>query len=93
MPIKAQLVLPDNLRSTYLRSNFLDSGAVYNTNKPALTSALDANNHNITLKFELLDTVNRESVSLQKIVSLTIQNLVHNLLLKLRTGPAQVVIL
>ena len=74
MPIKAQLVLPDNLRSTYLRSNFLDSGAVYNTNKPALTSALDANNHKITLKFELLDTVNRESVALQKIVSLEISN-------------------
>ena len=74
MPIKAQLVLPDNLRSTYLRSNFLDSGAVYNTNKPALTSALDANNHTIRLKFELLDTVNRESVSLQKIVSLEISN-------------------
>ncbi len=74
MPIKAQLVLPDNLRSTYLRSNFLDSGAVYNTNKPALTSALDANNHTITLKFELLDTVNREPVALQKIVSLEISN-------------------
>ena len=74
MPIKVQLLLPDNLKSSYLRANFIESGSVYSTKKPSLNSAIDNNKHTLQFKFELTDNVTREPVALNKIVSLKISN-------------------
>ena len=79
MPIEVQVLLPDNLRSSYLRGDFVERGEVYSTDKVSADSSLyDAdtsyNQHDIVIGFKLVDTETREEVALSRIISLRLSN-------------------
>jgi len=74
MAIEVNLVLPDNLRSTFLRGDFVEQGQTYTTLLQSNNSARDNNRHTLTFGFELVDTDTREPVVLTRIKSLKISN-------------------
>lgn len=79
MATEVQIVLPDNLRSTYLRGDFVERGSTYSTDRVHPDSDLyDAdtryNQHSIVIGFKLVDTETREEVGLARVVSLKLSN-------------------
>jgi hypothetical protein len=68
MAIRAKIILPDNLESTFLRGELLERGAAYSSKPP------QANAHSLVLGFALEDTETREPVPLERVVSLKISN-------------------
>lgn len=79
MSIEVQVLLPDNLRSSYLRGDFVERGEVYSTDKVSVDSSLysvDAlyNQHDIVIGFKLVDTETREEVALSRIIALRLSN-------------------
>lgn len=74
MSIEVKLVLPDNLKSTFLKGDFIDGGQTYTTLVQSNVYARDNNRHNLTFGFELVDSDTRESVQLTRIKSLKISN-------------------
>ena len=79
MSIEVQILLPDNLRSNYLRGDFVDNGEIYSIDKMSTDSSLydgssDYNQHNIIIGFKLIDTETREEVPLSRITSLRLSN-------------------
>lgn len=79
MSIEVQVLLPDNLRSSYLRGDFVERGETYSTDKVSADSSLydtdtSYNQHDIVIGFKLVDTETREEVALSRIVSLRLSN-------------------
>ena len=74
MSIKAQLILPDNLRSTYLRGDFIDDGNLYFTGRINSDYTQDTNQSTLTFGFQLADVITRDAVALDSILQLEISN-------------------
>lgn len=74
MAIEVTLVLPDNLRSTFLRGDFVEQGQTYTTLLQSNNFLRDENRHTLTFGFDLVDTDTREAVPLTRIKSLKISN-------------------
>lgn len=74
MSIEVNLVLPDNLRSSFLRGEFIEQGQTYTTLLQNNNPARDLNRHTLSFGFELVDTETREPVALTRIKSLKISN-------------------
>jgi len=74
MAIEVNLVLPDNLKSTFLRGDFVERGQTYTTLIQDNNPKRDRNRHTLTFGFELVDTDTREPVPLTRIKSLKITN-------------------
>ena len=74
MSLDVTVILPNNLRSGYLQSEFLSAGLAYTTNKYSLDANLDRNRNQISLGFELRDKTTRDVVSLRRINTLYISN-------------------
>lgn len=74
MAIEVNLTLPDNLRSTFLRGEFIQQGHTYTTLLQSNNSARDKNRHTLTFGFELVDTETRQAVALTRVKSLKISN-------------------
>lgn len=74
MSIQVKLVLPDNLNSSFLRGEFIESGATYVVNPSNPNPARDRNSTTLSFGFSLVDTATRLPVALQQVVSLSISN-------------------
>ena len=79
MPIEVQILLPDNLRSSYLRGDFVERGQMYSVDKVSANSSLydtdtSYNQHDIIIGFKLVDTETREEVALSRIIALRLSN-------------------
>ncbi len=74
MSFDVTVILPNNLRSGYLQSEFIAAGLAYTTNKYSLDANLDRNRNQISLGFELRDKTTRDIVSLRRINTLYISN-------------------
>jgi hypothetical protein len=74
MAIEVNLVLPNNLKSTFLKGDFIDSGQTYTTLIQSDVYARDNNRHQLVFGFNLVDSDTREPVDLTRIKSLKISN-------------------
>jgi len=74
MAIKVQLVLPDNLRSTFLRGDFVNQGETYTTLIQSNNKERDKNRHTLSFGFKLVEDATREPVTITRIKSLKISN-------------------
>lgn len=74
MDLNVRIILPSNLRSGYLQSDFIASGLAYTSNKFSLDPDIDENKNEIKLKFELRDGQTREIVTLKRIKTLFLSN-------------------
>ena len=74
MALDVSVILPDNLKSGYLQSEFISSGLAYTTNKFSLDPDLNSNLNQLALGFELRDKATRELAALKRIKTLYISN-------------------
>lgn len=74
MALDVRIILPNNLRSGYLQSDFIASGLAYTTNKFSYDPDLNTNKNQIVLSFELRDTQTREIVQMKRIKTLYLSN-------------------
>lgn len=74
MDLNVRIILPSNLRSGYLQSDFIASGLAYTSNKFSLDPDINENENQIKLKFELRDGQTREKVTLKRIKTLFLSN-------------------
>lgn len=74
MALDVSVLLPNNLRSGYLQSEFISSGLAYTTNKYSTDPALNNNKNQLVIGFELRDKETREISPLKRIRTLYISN-------------------
>ncbi|MBS1722319.1 MAG: hypothetical protein JSS66_04845 [Armatimonadetes bacterium] len=79
MAIEVQILLPDNLGSSYLRADFVERGEIYsvdktNPNSAYYTSDTSYNQHSLIIGFKLVDTETREEVPLSRLSLLKLSN-------------------
>lgn len=74
MSIEVNLVLPNNLKSTFLKGDFIDGGQTYTTLVQSDVFVRDNNRHQLVFGFNLVDSDTREPVQLTRVKSLKISN-------------------
>lgn len=74
MPFDVTIILPDNLTSGYLQSEFINLGSSYSTNKFSQDPTLDNNKNTLTFGFEVRNNETRELSSLIRIKTLYLSN-------------------
>jgi hypothetical protein len=74
MAFDVKIILPNNLKSGFLKSEFIDNGNLYSTNAFSNDPNLDNNRNTLTFTFELRDKSTRQLVTLKRIQSLYISN-------------------
>ena len=74
MSLNIRVVLPPNLKNSFLQNEILNDGEVYFTGKSSLNPNLDNNRVSLTFGIELADTDLREPVNLKTINWLKLSN-------------------
>jgi len=74
MAFDVTIILPNNLRSGYLQSEFVASGLAYTTNKFSYDPSLDNNKNQISLGFQLRNKTTRDLTDLARIKTLYLSN-------------------
>ena len=74
MAFDVTIILPNNLRSGYLQSEFVASGLAYTTNKFSFDPSLDTNRNQISLGFQLRNKTTRDLTTLARIKTLSLSN-------------------
>lgn len=74
MAFDVSVILPNNLRSGYLQSEFVASGIAYTTNKYSKDPNLDNNRNQLKLGFQLRDKNTRLLVDLIRVSALYVSN-------------------
>ena len=74
MTFDVTIILPNNLRSGYLQSEFVASGLAYTTNKFSFDPSLDTNRNQISLGFQLRNKTTRDLTTLARIKTLSLSN-------------------
>ena len=60
MPYNVTIILPNNLTSGYLQSEFINLGQPYTNNSYSKDPTLDNNKNTLTFSFEVRDSGTRE---------------------------------
>ena len=74
MAFDVSVILPNNLRSGYLQSEFVASGIAYTTNQYSKDPNLDNNRNQLKLGFQLRDKNTRLLVDLIRVNALYVSN-------------------
>lgn len=74
MAFDVTIILPNNLRSGYLQSEFVASGLAYTTNNFSYDPSLDSNKNQISLGFQLRNKTTRDLTDLARIKTLYLSN-------------------
>ena len=74
MPYNVSIILPNNLTSGYLQSEFINLGQPYSSNSYSKDPTLDNNKNTLTFSFEVRDSGTRELTYLRRIKTLYISN-------------------
>ena len=74
MPYNVSIILPNNLTSGYLQSEFINLGQPYSSNSYSKDPTLDDNQNTLTFSFEVRDSGTRELTYLRRIKTLYLSN-------------------
>ena len=74
MPYNVSIILPNNLTSGYLQSEFINLGEPYSSNSYSKDPTLDNNKNTLTFSFEVRDSGTRELTYLRRIKTLYLSN-------------------
>ena len=74
MPYNVSVILPDNLTSGYLQSEFINSGQTYTNNSYSKDPNLDNNRNTLIFGFEVRDSATRQLVNPRRIKVLYLSN-------------------
>ena len=74
MPYNVSIILPNNLTSGYLQSEFINLGQPYSSNSYSKDPTLDNNRNTLTFSFEVRDSGTRELTYLRRIKTLYLSN-------------------
>ena len=74
MPYNVTIILPNNLTSGYLQSEFINLGQPYTSNSYSKDPTLDNNKNTLTFSFEVRDSGTRELTYLRRIKTLYLSN-------------------
>ena len=74
MPYNVSVILPDNLTSGYLQSEFINSGQTYTNNSYSKDPNLDNNRNTLIFGFEVRDSASRQIVNPRRIKVLYLSN-------------------
>ena len=74
MPYNVSIILPNNLTSGYLQSEFINLGQPYTSNSYSKDPSLDNNKNTLTFSFEVRDSGTREITYLRRIKTLYLSN-------------------
>ena len=74
MPYNVSIILPNNLTSGYLQSEFINLGQPYSSNSYSKDPTLDSNKNTLTFSFEVRDSGTRELTYLRRIKTLYLSN-------------------
>ena len=74
MPFDVTIILPSNLSSGYLQSEFINSGDTYTSNKYSKDPSLDNNKNTLTFTFEVRDKATRSLSTFTRIKALYLSN-------------------
>ena len=74
MPYNVSVILPDNLSSGYLQSEFINSGQTYTNNSYSKDPNLDNNRNTLIFGFEVRDSASRQIVNPRRIKVLYLSN-------------------
>ena len=74
MPYNVSIILPNNLTSGYLQSEFINLGQPYTSNSYSKDPTLDNNRNTLTFSFEVRDSGTRELTYLRRIKTLYLSN-------------------
>ena len=74
MPFDVTIILPSNLSSGYLQSEFINSGDTYTSNKYSKDPSLDNNKNTLTFSFEVRDKATRSLSTFTRIKALYLSN-------------------
>jgi len=74
VPFDVTIILPSNLSSGYLQSEFINSGDTYTSNKYSKDPSLDNNKNTLTFSFEVRDKATRSLSTFTRIKALYLSN-------------------
>jgi hypothetical protein len=74
VPYNVSIILPNNLTSGYLQSEFINLGEPYSSNSYSKDPTLDNNKNTLTFSFEVRDSGTRELTYLRRIKTLYLSN-------------------
>jgi len=74
VPYNVTIILPNNLTSGYLQSEFINLGQPYTSNSYSKDPTLDNNRNTLTFSFEVRDSGTRELTYLRRIKTLYLSN-------------------
>jgi hypothetical protein len=74
VPYNVSVILPDNLSSGYLQSEFINSGQTYTNNSYSKDPNLDNNRNTLIFGFEVRDSASRQIVNPRRIKVLYLSN-------------------
>jgi hypothetical protein len=74
VPYNVSIILPNNLTSGYLQSEFINLGQPYSSNSYSKDPTLDDNQNTLTFSFEVRDSGTRELTYLRRIKTLYLSN-------------------
>ena len=74
MPYNVSIILPNNLTSGYLQSEFINLGEPYSSNLYSKDPTLDNNKNTLTFSFEVRDSGTRELTYLRRLKTLYLSN-------------------
>lgn len=74
MSFDVSVILPNELRSGYLQSEFIASGLAYTTSFSSLDSAFDKNRNSLVFSFELRSKTTRDLLTLTRVKTLYLSN-------------------
>jgi hypothetical protein len=74
VPYNVSIILPNNLTSGYLQSEFINLGQPYSSNSYSKDPTLDNNKNTLTFSFEVRDSGTRELTYLRRIKTLYLSN-------------------
>jgi hypothetical protein len=74
VPYNVSIILPNNLTSGYLQSEFINLGEPYSSNSYSKDPTLDDNQNTLTFSFEVRDSGTRELTYLRRIKTLYLSN-------------------
>lgn len=74
MSFDVSVILPSELRSGYLQSEFIASGLAYTSNYSSLDSTFDRNRNSLVFSFELRSKTTRDLVAMARVKTLYLSN-------------------
>lgn len=74
MSFDVSVILPNDLRSGYLQSEFIASGLAYTTSFSSLDSTFDKNRNSLVFSFELRSKTTRELLTMLRVKTLYLSN-------------------